>query len=167
MLCKVGLLLLMHPRDPDLLHHRLRHQQQADTIHLDAKSLQPRVSGGGEGNVPNSQGALTHLMACAATCSLCKQLFGVGSIPWSPLARGFLTRPLDQTSGTARGQTDRFINSYNVNDGIAQIVPRCVFSNCLTVVLPDLLQTALRSSLRSMVFRWPRSPLRGSFRRMV
>ena len=30
--------------------------------------------------------------------------FGVGSIPWSPLARGFLTRPLGEQ--TKRGETD-------------------------------------------------------------
>ena len=32
------------------------------------------------------------------------QLFGVGSIPWSPLARGLLTRPLSGDS--TRNQTD-------------------------------------------------------------
>ncbi len=32
------------------------------------------------------------------------KLFGVGSIPWSPLARGLLTRPIDQAS--KRGNTD-------------------------------------------------------------
>jgi hypothetical protein len=31
-------------------------------------------------------------------------MFGVGSIPWSPLARGALTRPLGQQ--TSRGQID-------------------------------------------------------------
>ncbi|GJJ08943.1 hypothetical protein Clacol_003163 [Clathrus columnatus] len=37
--------------------------------------------------------------------------FGVGCIPWSPLARGLLTRPLSEQ--TKRGQTDWFINSGN------------------------------------------------------
>ena len=32
------------------------------------------------------------------------KMFGVGSIPWSPLARGILTRPLGQT--TKRSETD-------------------------------------------------------------
>lgn len=32
------------------------------------------------------------------------KMFGVGSIPWSPLARGALTRPLGQQ--TNRGQND-------------------------------------------------------------
>ncbi|KAJ6510876.1 NADP-dependent oxidoreductase domain-containing protein [Mycena sanguinolenta] len=32
--------------------------------------------------------------------------FGVGSIPWSPLARGALTRPLDKQNTTARAGSD-------------------------------------------------------------
>ena len=36
------------------------------------------------------------------------QLFGVGSIPWSPLARGLLTRPLNEK--TIRGNTDGCVN---------------------------------------------------------
>lgn len=35
------------------------------------------------------------------------QMFGVGSIPWSPLARGLLTRPL--TEQTTRGNTDLYV----------------------------------------------------------
>ena len=31
-------------------------------------------------------------------------MFGVGSIPWSPLARGLLTRPFGENS--KRGETD-------------------------------------------------------------
>ena len=37
--------------------------------------------------------------------------YGVGSIPWSPLARGRLTRPLDQQ--TKRGETDRSFGVYS------------------------------------------------------
>ncbi|KAH8826676.1 Aldo/keto reductase [Flagelloscypha sp. PMI_526] len=36
--------------------------------------------------------------------------FGVGSIPWSPLGRGYLTRPLDEK--TKRSGTDRFYGRY-------------------------------------------------------
>ncbi|KAB5589896.1 hypothetical protein CTheo_6660 [Ceratobasidium theobromae] len=36
------------------------------------------------------------------------KMFGVGMIPWSPLARGALTRPLSET--TLRSQTDPFAN---------------------------------------------------------
>lgn len=32
--------------------------------------------------------------------------FGVGSIPWSPLARGFLCRPIEEQTKTKRGDTD-------------------------------------------------------------
>lgn len=33
-------------------------------------------------------------------------MFGVGSIPWSPLARGLVTRPLSNSQGTARSSDD-------------------------------------------------------------
>ncbi|KAI0697110.1 aryl-alcohol dehydrogenase [Cerioporus squamosus] len=49
------------------------------------------------------------------------KLFGVGSIPWSPLARGLLTRPIDQAS--KRGNTDWFIGRYK-NESTASIVSR-------------------------------------------
>jgi len=38
---------------------------------------------------------------------LCKAE-GIGVIPWSPLARGRLTRPWDQQTGTARAGSDEF-----------------------------------------------------------
>ncbi|KAH9850230.1 Aldo/keto reductase [Lenzites betulinus] len=47
--------------------------------------------------------------------------FGVGSIPWSPLARGLLTRPVAASS--KRGDTDWFIGRYK-NDAAVQIVNR-------------------------------------------
>ncbi|KAI0328027.1 Aldo/keto reductase [Cubamyces sp. BRFM 1775] len=49
------------------------------------------------------------------------KMFGVGSIPWSPVARGLLTRPLDAQS--KRGDTDWMIGRYK-NDATAQIVNR-------------------------------------------
>ncbi|KAI0806712.1 aryl-alcohol dehydrogenase [Fomes fomentarius] len=49
------------------------------------------------------------------------KLFGVGSIPWSPLARGLLTRPLDAES--RRGNTDWVIGRYK-NESTASIVSR-------------------------------------------
>lgn len=36
--------------------------------------------------------------------------FGVGCIPWSPLARGYITRPLSEQ--TKRGDTDRFVHCF-------------------------------------------------------
>jgi aryl-alcohol dehydrogenase-like predicted oxidoreductase len=35
--------------------------------------------------------------------------FGVGIIPWSPLARGILTRPLKGDKRTTRGDTDPYV----------------------------------------------------------
>ncbi|KAJ3560186.1 hypothetical protein NP233_g11002 [Leucocoprinus birnbaumii] len=46
--------------------------------------------------------------------------FGVGSIPWSPLARGLLTRPL--TSDTTRGQSDRLIKGYSASESTEKII---------------------------------------------
>ncbi|KAF9003019.1 NADP-dependent oxidoreductase domain-containing protein [Cyathus striatus] len=48
--------------------------------------------------------------------------FGVGSIPWSPLARGLLTRPL--SAQTKRGEVDRMIKGYGKNEGTDDIVNR-------------------------------------------
>ncbi|KAJ4491022.1 NADP-dependent oxidoreductase domain-containing protein [Lentinula aciculospora] len=48
--------------------------------------------------------------------------FGVGSMPWSPLARGLLSRPLDQQ--TKRGQSDRMIKAHGSVDATATIVNR-------------------------------------------
>jgi len=48
--------------------------------------------------------------------------FGVGSIPWSPLARGLLTRPLGEQ--TKRGDSDRMINGYSKFDSDKDIVNR-------------------------------------------
>ncbi|EIW61070.1 aryl-alcohol dehydrogenase [Trametes versicolor FP-101664 SS1] len=49
------------------------------------------------------------------------KLFGVGSIPWSPLARGLLTRPLDAAS--KRAQSDWIIDKYK-NEATVTIVSR-------------------------------------------
>ena len=41
------------------------------------------------------------------------KLFGVGSIPWSPLARGLLTRPVDAQS--KRGTSDWLVHALRVH----------------------------------------------------
>ncbi|KAF8626794.1 hypothetical protein AX17_006453 [Amanita inopinata Kibby_2008] len=48
--------------------------------------------------------------------------FGAGSMPWSPLARGLLTRPLSET--TTRSQSDRMITLYSKSDATGHIVNR-------------------------------------------
>jgi len=52
------------------------------------------------------------------------KIFGVGSIPWSPLARGFLTRPLSEQTATKRGETDQWYKYYGTTSGGAEIVNR-------------------------------------------
>ncbi|KAI0933395.1 hypothetical protein AcV5_005549 [Taiwanofungus camphoratus] len=50
------------------------------------------------------------------------KMFGVGAIPWSPLARGVLARPLGEQ--TKRGQTDQFVGHYKDSVGTPEIVKR-------------------------------------------
>ncbi|KAG1722574.1 aryl-alcohol dehydrogenase [Suillus lakei] len=50
------------------------------------------------------------------------EMFGVGSIPWSPLARGALTRPLGQQ--TSRGSVDWFIGNYAQASSYETIINR-------------------------------------------
>ncbi|KAJ6617100.1 NADP-dependent oxidoreductase domain-containing protein [Mycena sp. CBHHK59/15] len=50
------------------------------------------------------------------------KLFGVGSIPWSPLARGLLTRPFGEE--TQRSQIDRMIKKYTQFDSDQLIISR-------------------------------------------
>ncbi|KDQ61390.1 hypothetical protein JAAARDRAFT_30817 [Jaapia argillacea MUCL 33604] len=48
--------------------------------------------------------------------------FGVGAIPWSPLARGLLTRPLQEK--TKRAETDRFLANYSQDSSSNEIIKR-------------------------------------------
>ncbi|CAL1699163.1 unnamed protein product [Somion occarium] len=50
------------------------------------------------------------------------KMFGVGAIPWSPLARGYVTRPLSQS--TKRGETDQWYKYYSTTPGGPEIVKR-------------------------------------------
>ncbi len=42
---------------------------------------------------------------------------GVGVIPWSPLARGYLTRPDDEIDSTTRGETEEHLYRHPYRDG--------------------------------------------------
>jgi len=54
--------------------------------------------------------------------------FGVGCIPWSPLARGLLTRPItDEGDQTTRGATDRDLKGYTVSVGIVNRFARLAY----------------------------------------
>ncbi|KAJ7513117.1 aryl-alcohol dehydrogenase [Mycena galericulata] len=50
------------------------------------------------------------------------KMFGVASIPWSPLARGLLTRPFGEQ--TRRSQVDRMINKYTQYESDEVIIQR-------------------------------------------
>ncbi|KAH9006299.1 aryl-alcohol dehydrogenase [Lactarius hatsudake] len=50
--------------------------------------------------------------------------FGVGIIPWSPLARGLLTRPFKTDEVSKRGGTDSLLASYLEGVGTQEIVDR-------------------------------------------
>lgn len=52
-------------------------------------------------------------------------MFGVGSIPWSPLARGLLTRPLSEQKATTRAQSDPWIKGYG-GSGTPEVINRSV-----------------------------------------
>ncbi|TFK54299.1 Aldo/keto reductase [Heliocybe sulcata] len=50
--------------------------------------------------------------------------FGVGAIPWSPLARGLLTRPLQARTDTTRGGVDRVHAAYLAALGSSDVIQR-------------------------------------------
>ncbi|KAK0207117.1 NADP-dependent oxidoreductase domain-containing protein [Desarmillaria ectypa] len=52
------------------------------------------------------------------------KMFGVGSMPWSPLARGKLTRPMSQQKATRRGEVDKFLSRYAGSESTDAIVDR-------------------------------------------
>ncbi|KAJ7928819.1 aryl-alcohol dehydrogenase [Mycena leptocephala] len=59
--------------------------------------------------------------------------FGVGAIPWSPLARGALTRPLEKQAETARSDSDIMPPSlYTGSEANKTIVKRHVFCTLRT-----------------------------------
>jgi aryl-alcohol dehydrogenase-like predicted oxidoreductase len=45
-----------------------------------------------------------------------QKLFGVGTIPWSPLSRGLLSRPVASHGNTVRASTDPFIRVLHKED---------------------------------------------------
>ncbi|KDQ64777.1 hypothetical protein JAAARDRAFT_202062 [Jaapia argillacea MUCL 33604] len=52
------------------------------------------------------------------------KLFGVGAIPWSSLARGLLSRPV-QGEKTRRGETDQYLNNnYSIEGATGEIISR-------------------------------------------
>ncbi|KAJ7584464.1 aryl-alcohol dehydrogenase [Mycena floridula] len=91
---------------------RLCHNQQINTFHFDAEP--------------------SHLLYREEEREMFPTLkhFGVGFIPWSPLARGLLTRPLIPVKGgagtgdTKRGETDPLVAKYTKAGGTPAIIKR-------------------------------------------
>jgi len=52
------------------------------------------------------------------------KMFGVGSIPWSPLARGLLTRPLKVQDQSKRSESDSFMSQHSTTPGNSAIINR-------------------------------------------
>ncbi|KAK0457200.1 NADP-dependent oxidoreductase domain-containing protein [Desarmillaria tabescens] len=52
------------------------------------------------------------------------KIFGVGSIPWSPLGRGKLARPFAKEGDTKRGETDPAMSRYKGNEAAEAIITR-------------------------------------------
>lgn len=87
---------------------RLRNNQQVDAVHLCTTSLQSHVSWRRTRIISNNEGMLLDLIRII-THKLPCQPFGVGSLAFSPLARGYLARPLTKEHPTYRAETDPFV----------------------------------------------------------
>lgn len=61
-------------------------------------------------------------------------MFGVGIIPWSPLARGLLCRPAAESGATSRGQTDQWVKGYT-GSGTPEILNRFVISRVMVSLI--------------------------------
>lgn len=66
--------------------------------------------------------------------------FNVGSIPWSPLARGLTARPI--VDGTTRGESDGVLKMYNHGEGtkkiVAAYVPGSLIRACVSTAYRPL-----------------------------
>ena len=138
MLCKVRLV------DPSVrfkhghAFYRLCYCKPPYAIHIDAKPLQSCLPRGRARNDAYAQGAATstspplHMLII-----VCCQHFGVGSIPWSPLARGVLARPAQEK--TERSETDWYDILHDLGHGIANA--RCRFISSYATKEADIMNT--------------------------
>ena len=105
----------------DYMWTRLCNQQPPHAFHFDAEPLQSCVPWRRARNDANLEGARAFYLRGALFFSwyflLEWQHFGVGSIPWSPLARGLLTRPLGVVT-TTRGGVDKWACHIHLNDPV-------------------------------------------------
>ena len=77
-------------------------------------------------------------------------MLGVSSIPWSPLARGFLTRPANSQVKTKRTETDPYAAyPFPAESGANVTIGRCVhlflcLSCCCSYIVVDLTECSLK-----------------------
>ena len=74
-------------------------------------------------------------------------MFGVGSIPWSPLGRGLLTRPVG--AETTRGKSDRMLSRHE-NDVVPAIRQRYVLRTPTPSPLVHIEFRSMACALRSV-----------------
>ena len=101
---------LVHNAATDYVWTRLCNQPPPHTFYLDAEPLQSSISWRRAWNDANSEGERSLSLrdySCIIIICPWQQHFGVGIIPWSPLARGLLTRPLVGAT-TKRGEVDKW-----------------------------------------------------------
>ena len=137
MLCKVRLadlyLRLQHVHN----RHRLCHCKPSYAIHINAKPLQSCLPRGRARNDAYAQGAAILASSCIYNMLIIVhcQHFGVGSIPWSPLARGVLARPAQEK--TERSETDWYDTYMILGVGIANA--RCRFISSYATKEADIM----------------------------
>ncbi len=98
--------------------------QFAETLHAtDRLGLEPFVTMQNHYNLAYREEEREMLPLC--------QRNGIGAIPWSPLARGYLARPHEEIDATTRGQTDDLLaqrsgsyrggNGDEINERVAEL----------------------------------------------
>ena len=94
--------------------YRLCEHAQPHALRLDAKPVQSALPRRGAGDVPHSEGEYDYGNSSDANVEhgMLFLMFGVGSIPWSPLGCGLLTRIA--RDATQRGKTDAWASGYDM-----------------------------------------------------
>ncbi|KAK0443955.1 aryl-alcohol dehydrogenase [Desarmillaria tabescens] len=82
------------------------------------------------------------------------KMFGVGSMPWSPLARGKLTRPMSEQKATRRGEVDKVLSRYAGSESTDAIVDRHVILIADRLYQVDILAKKKGISMAQLSIAW-------------
>lgn len=83
---------------------------------------------------------------------------GIGVIPWSPLARGYLTRPHREQTATARGQTDQILENQPYDRGAGREI-----NERLTEIAAEYDATMAQIALAWQLYKdWIDAPIIGT-----